>query len=91
MAVIQAAKARGASRIFAIDVNSSKFDVAKHLGATDVINPVDLPSGTTIQQHIVCLTKWGVDHTFDATGNVQVMRAALECAHRGWGQSCVIG
>jgi S-(hydroxymethyl)glutathione dehydrogenase / alcohol dehydrogenase len=91
LAVIQAAKARAASRIFAVDVNSSKFDMAKRLGATDAINPMELPAGTTIQQHIVSLTKWGVDHTFDATGNVQVMRAALECAHRGWGQSCVIG
>jgi S-(hydroxymethyl)glutathione dehydrogenase/alcohol dehydrogenase len=39
----------------------------------------------------VVLPRWGVDYTFDATGNVQVMRSALECAHRGWGQSCVIG
>ena len=44
-----------------------------------------------IQTHIIGLTKWGVDYSFDCTGNVQVMRAALECAHRGWGQSCVIG
>lgn len=91
LAAIQGSKARGASRIFAIDVNISKFDIAKKLGATDTINPADLPAGTTIQQHIVALTKWGVDYSFDATGNVQVMRAALECAHRGWGQSCVIG
>lgn len=38
-----------------------------------------------------CLIRWGVDYSFDATGNVQVMRSALECAHRGWGQSCVVG
>ena len=44
-----------------------------------------------VQQHIVGMTKWGVDYSFDCTGNVQVMRAALECAHRGWGMSCVIG
>jgi len=91
LAVIQASKSRGASKIFAIDMNSAKFESAKQLGATDCINPTELPPGTTIQQHIVSLTKWGVDYSFDATGNVQVMRAALECAHRGWGQSCVIG
>lgn len=48
-----------------------------------MINPAELPVGVTIQQHIIALTKWGVDYSFDATGNVQVMRAALECAHRG--------
>ena len=52
---------------------------------------MDLPEGTSIQSFIVGETKWGVDYSFDATGNVKVMRAALECAHRGWGQSCVIG
>ena len=91
LAVIQAAKMRGCSRIFAIDINPSKFAIATELGATDCISPRELPEGTTIQQHIVSLTKWGVDYTFDATGSVQVMRSALECAHRGWGQSCVIG
>jgi hypothetical protein len=44
-----------------------------------------------VQAHIVEMTTWGVDYTFDCTGNVSVMRAALECAHRGWGTSCVIG
>jgi S-(hydroxymethyl)glutathione dehydrogenase/alcohol dehydrogenase len=91
LAVIQAAKMRGCSRIFAIDINPSKFAIATELGTTDCISPRELPEGTTIQQHIVSLTKWGVDYTFDATGSVQVMRSALECAHRGWGQSCVIG
>jgi len=90
-AVIQAAKMRGASRIIGIDVNQSKFDIAKSLGATECIDPKSLPADVSIQQHIVSLTKWGVDYSFDATGNVSVMRAALECAHRGWGQSCVIG
>jgi len=91
LAAIQAAKMRKALRIFAIDTNSSKFEIATTLGATDCINPKDLPEGVTIQGHIVSLTKWGVDYSFDATGNVQAMRSALECAHRGWGQSCVIG
>lgn len=89
LAVIQAAKARNASRIFAVDINPSKFDLAKQLGATDFINPTELTTST--QTHIVSLTKWGVDYSFDCTGNVEVMRSALESAHRGWGQSCIIG
>jgi S-(hydroxymethyl)glutathione dehydrogenase/alcohol dehydrogenase len=91
LAIIQASKARGASRIFAVDVNPLKFEFARTLGATDFINPKEIPHGTTIQSYIVSLTQWGVDYTFDATGNTQVMRAALECAHRGWGQSVVVG
>lgn len=91
LAVIQAAKVRGARRIFAIDINPAKFEMATQLGATDCIDSANLPAGITIVQHIVSLTQWGVDYTFDATGNVGVMRAALECAHRGWGVSCVIG
>ncbi|CAN0411619.1 unnamed protein product [Ascophyllum nodosum] len=89
LAAIQAAKTRKASRIFAIDINESKFDIARKLGATDCINPKN--SETPIQKILVNETKWGVDYTFDATGNVDVMRAALEAAHRGWGESCVIG
>lgn len=91
LAIIQGAKMRKASRIFAVDINPSKFDIASELGATDCINPAELPSGTSVQAHIVQLTTWGVDYTFDATGNVNVMRSALECAHRGWGVSCVVG
>lgn len=90
LAVIQACKMRKASRIFAVDINTAKFDIARDLGATECIDPTQLLN-TTIQSYIVSTTKWGVDFSFDATGNVQVMRAALECAHRGWGESCVIG
>jgi S-(hydroxymethyl)glutathione dehydrogenase / alcohol dehydrogenase len=80
----------GASRIIAVDLNPSKFPIAMQLGATDCVNPKDIDK--PIQQHIAgTMTDWGVDYTFDCTGNVQVMRAALECAHRGWGTSCVIG
>jgi S-(hydroxymethyl)glutathione dehydrogenase / alcohol dehydrogenase len=73
-----------------VDVNPKKFDMAVQLGATDCLNPKDFPD-KAIQQVIVEETKWGVDYSFDATGNVEVMRSALECAHRGWGVSCVIG
>lgn len=79
----------GAKRIIAVDVNPAKFQMAVTLGATDCVNSAAL--NKPVQQHIVDMTQWGVDYTFDCTGNVQVMRAALECAHRGWGTSCVIG
>lgn len=89
--MIQGAKAAGASRIIAVDTNPKKFDAAKSLGATDCVDPTALGE-KKVQQHIAgTMTPWGVDYSFDCTGNVEVMRAALECAHRGWGTSCVIG
>lgn len=89
LAVLQAAKISGAKRIFAIDTNPAKFKIATEMGATDCLNPLDCK--TPIQQVLVEMTKWGVDYTFDCTGSVDVMRSALEAAHRGWGMSCVIG
>ena len=89
LAVIQGARRAKAGRIIAIDTNPSKFELARHFGATDFVNPKDHEK--PIQQVIVEMTGWGVDHTFECIGNVQVMRAALECAHRGWGQSIIIG
>ena len=89
LAVVQGARQAKAGRIIAIDTNPSKFDLARAMGATDCVNPRD--SETPIQQVIVEMTGWGVDHSFECIGNVNVMRAALECAHRGWGQSVVIG
>ena len=92
LAVVQAAKIAGAKKIFAIDMNSKKFPIAQSLGATDFINPAtDVPKGKTIQQYLNELTTWGLDYTFECIGNVEVMRAALESAHRGWGVSCVVG
>jgi len=64
--------------------------IARKLGATDCVNPTDHPD-KNVQSVIVGMTGWGADYTFDCTGNVNVMRSALECAHRGWGCSCVIG
>ncbi|RKF17418.1 S-(hydroxymethyl)glutathione dehydrogenase/class III alcohol dehydrogenase [Alginatibacterium sediminis] len=89
LSAIIGARMAGASRIIGIDINESKFDLAKQLGATDVINPqkVDLP----IQEHIVALTDGGVDYSFECIGNVDVMRQALECCHKGWGESVIIG
>lgn len=87
-AVIGAAMAK-ASRIIAIDINESKFDLAKQLGATDCINPKDY--NKPIQEVVVELTDGGVDYSFECIGNVDVMRSALECCHKGWGESVIIG
>ncbi|KAG2484258.1 hypothetical protein HYH03_016903 [Edaphochlamys debaryana] len=89
LAVIEAAARAGASRIIAIDLNPSKFAAAKEFGATACVNPKD--HDKPIQQVIVEMTEWGCDYTFECIGNTSVMRAALECAHRGWGTSVVIG
>ena len=89
LAVIQGAVQAKAGRIIAIDTNPDKFALAREMGATDCVNPKD--SETPIQQVVVEMTGWGVDHSFECIGNVNVMRAALECAHRGWGQSVIIG
>lgn len=85
------AAAVGASRIIAIDTNSKKRDWAIKMGATEFVNPLELPGGKRIQDYLVEITDGGLDFTFDATGNVQVMRAALEACHKGWGVSTVIG
>jgi S-(hydroxymethyl)glutathione dehydrogenase / alcohol dehydrogenase len=89
LAVIQGARQAKAGRIIAIDTNPGKFELAMQMGATDCINPkdFDLP----IQQVIVDMTDGGVDYSFECIGNVQVMRAALECCHKGWGESVIIG
>jgi S-(hydroxymethyl)glutathione dehydrogenase/alcohol dehydrogenase len=89
LSVIQGAVMVGASRIVGIDVNPGKFDMARALGATDFVNPGDYDD--PIQDVIVELTNGGVDYSFDCTGNVDVMRAALECCHKGWGESTIIG
>lgn len=82
----------GASKIIAVDINPDKFRLAKLLGATEFVDSNNVPDNLPLQEYIATkLTKWGVDYTFDCTGNVGVMRTALECAHRGWGESCVIG
>ncbi|HEX4480303.1 MAG TPA: S-(hydroxymethyl)glutathione dehydrogenase/class III alcohol dehydrogenase, partial [Rudaea sp.] len=89
LAVVQGAVMAKASRIIAIDLNSSKWEMAKQMGATDFINPKD--HDKPIQQVIVDLTNGGVDYSFECIGNVNVMRSALECCHKGWGESTIIG
>jgi S-(hydroxymethyl)glutathione dehydrogenase/alcohol dehydrogenase len=89
LSVVQGAVMAKASRIIAIDLNPAKWVMAKALGATDYVNPKDYDK--PIQQVIVDLTDGGVDYSFECIGNVHVMRAALECCHKGWGESIIIG
>ena len=89
LAVVVGAKQANAGRIVAVDTNPGKFELAKQLGATDCINPKDHQK--PIQEVIVELTDGGVDFSFECIGNVDVMRAALECCHKGWGESVIIG
>jgi len=89
LACIVGAKMVGAERIIGIDINPAKFDLAKKLGATECINPKDFDD--PIQQVIVEQTDGGVDYSFECIGNVNVMRSALECCHKGWGESTIIG
>jgi S-(hydroxymethyl)glutathione dehydrogenase/alcohol dehydrogenase len=89
LSVVQGAVMAKAERIICIDINTDKFDMATMLGATDCINPKDYDK--PIQEVIVDLTDGGVDYSFECIGNVNVMRSALECCHKGWGESIIIG
>jgi len=89
LAVVIGAVMAGASRILAIDVNPEKFTIARQLGATDCLNPRE--HDAPIQEVIIDLTDGGVDYSFECIGNVEVMRAALESCHKGWGESTIIG
>ncbi|KAG5363414.1 S-(hydroxymethyl)glutathione dehydrogenase [Yarrowia sp. B02] len=91
LAVVMGAKERGAAKIIVIDINDNKEAWGYKFGATDFINPTKLPEGTTIVDKLVEMTDGGCDFTFDCTGNVTVMRQALEACHKGWGQSIIIG
>ncbi len=86
--VIQGAKLAGANRIVGVDINPAKEEWGRRFGMTDFVNPRQVPE---IVAHLVALTDGGADYSFDCTGNVEVMRTALECCHRGWGQSIIIG
>lgn len=86
--VIQGAKMVGAGRIIGVDTNPGKQGLARQFGMTDFINPNDHDN---VADAIVQLTRGGVDYSFECIGNVSVMRQALECTHKGWGQSCIIG
>ncbi|KAI9313478.1 formaldehyde dehydrogenase [Dichotomocladium elegans] len=90
LSVAQGAVHNKAGRIIAIDVNPAKEKIANEFGCTEFINPNDYPN-KPIQQVLVDMTDGGLDYTFDCTGNVNVMRAALEACHKGWGESTIIG
>ena len=89
LSVIQGAVMAKAGRIIAVDTNPSKFEMATLLGATDCINPKD-HSGP-ISEVLIDMTDGGVDYSFECVGNVNLMREALECCHKGWGESIIIG
>ncbi|MEC9375467.1 MAG: S-(hydroxymethyl)glutathione dehydrogenase/class III alcohol dehydrogenase [Pseudomonadota bacterium] len=89
LSVIQGAVMARADRIIAIDINPTKFELAMQLGATECLNPKDYSD--PIQEIIVDITKGGVDYSFECVGNTNLMRAALESCHKGWGESIIIG
>ena len=86
--VIQGARMVGATRIIGVDLNPAKADLARQFGMTDFVNPSEVEN---VVDHLIQLTGGGVDYSFECIGNVNVMRQALECCHKGWGQSCIIG
>ncbi|WP_150524095.1 S-(hydroxymethyl)glutathione dehydrogenase/class III alcohol dehydrogenase [Roseibium sediminis] len=87
--VIQGLRLAGADQIVGVDLNPAKVEMATRFGMTDFVNPKEVEGD--LVAHLVNLTKGGADYTFDATGNVNVMRTALEAAHKGWGESIIIG
>ncbi|MCY4213853.1 MAG: S-(hydroxymethyl)glutathione dehydrogenase/class III alcohol dehydrogenase [Gammaproteobacteria bacterium] len=86
--VIQGARIAGADRIIGVDLNPAKRGLAEKFGMTDFINPRDVDDAAAA---IIDLTDGGVDYSFECIGNVEVMRQALECCHKGWGESIIIG
>jgi len=87
--VVQGLRLAGADMIVGVDLNDDKATMARHFGMTHFVNPSKIDGD--IVAHLVELTGGGGDYTFDATGNVNVMRQALESAHKGWGESVIIG
>ncbi|MBI05107.1 MAG: S-(hydroxymethyl)glutathione dehydrogenase/class III alcohol dehydrogenase [Pelagibacteraceae bacterium] len=87
--VIQGARLAGANKIVGVDINASKVEMAERFGMTHFVNPREVEGD--LVPYLVDLTDGGADYTFECIGNVNTMRQALECAHRGWGESIVIG
>ncbi|UOM35447.1 S-(hydroxymethyl)glutathione dehydrogenase/class III alcohol dehydrogenase [Acuticoccus sp. I52.16.1] len=88
--VIQGARMVGADKIIGVDLNPSKVELAKKFGMTHFVNPDEVGRDKVVQA-IVDITNGGVDYSFECIGNVHVMRQALECCHKGWGESIIIG
>jgi S-(hydroxymethyl)glutathione dehydrogenase/alcohol dehydrogenase len=87
--VIQGARMAGADMIVGVDLNPAKAELAKTFGMTHFVNPKDVKGD--LVPHLVELTKGGADYSFECIGNTRTMRQALECCHRGWGVSVIIG
>ncbi|WP_119677997.1 S-(hydroxymethyl)glutathione dehydrogenase/class III alcohol dehydrogenase [Indioceanicola profundi] len=88
--VIQAARMVGADKIIGVDINPAREEMARQFGMTHFVNP-DQVGRDKVVQAIIDLSDGGVDYSFECVGNVHLMRQALECCHRGWGQSIIIG
>jgi S-(hydroxymethyl)glutathione dehydrogenase/alcohol dehydrogenase len=87
--VIQGARMVGADMIVGVDLNPSKAELARKFGMTHFVNPKEIQGD--LVPYLVDLTKGGADYSFECIGNVQTMRQALECCHKGWGESVIIG
>jgi len=87
--VVQGARMAGASQIVGVDLNPARETLARQFGLTHFVNPRDVPGD--IVAHLVELTGGGADHSFECVGNTTLMRQALECSHKGWGKSTIIG
>jgi S-(hydroxymethyl)glutathione dehydrogenase/alcohol dehydrogenase len=87
--VIQGARMAGANKIVGVDINPRRKPLAEKFGMTHFVNPKDV--GGDLVAHLVSLTDGGADYSFECVGNVDLMRQALECCHRGWGVSVIIG
>jgi S-(hydroxymethyl)glutathione dehydrogenase/alcohol dehydrogenase len=87
--VIQGLKLVGANKIVGVDLNPERFALASDFGMTHFVNPKEVKGD--LVAHLVELTDGGADYSFECIGNVEVMRQALECCHRGWGESIIIG
>ena len=88
--VLQGARLVGADRIIGVDLNPGREAMARKFGMTDFVNP-DVVGRDKVVQAIIDMTNGGVDYSFECIGNVHTMRQALECAHKGWGESVIIG
>lgn len=87
--VIQGARLAGANKIIGVDINRSKEEMAERFGMTHFVDPNEVEGD--LVPYLVDLTDGGADYSFECIGNVNTMRQALECAHRGWGESVIIG
>ena len=87
--VIQGARMVGANMIVGVDINPARKDIAEKFGMTHFVNPDEVEGD--LVSYLVDLTKGGADHSFECIGNVATMRQALECCHKGWGESTIIG